>query len=171
MHGALDQTQQQDLLSDSKLSLPLQRATGVHLGVQRPPEAAWSYESDEGRESDAPRPACLRFAAKLFEQLGSFQRRGAAFDADKKEMSRHLHLLPLLDTLTFGSVWARLYSPSNALGWHRDPYPGRCKRSVSVHATLFQPEYGRSCCPRHCLITILRASFWQVFVAGYASSI
>lgn len=121
--AALSAEQQQELLADCMRTIgDPQRASGVHLGQKLPPSAAWSYES--AKSSSSQRPACLDCAAELFHSLGQHHRLGALFEADSREQSSSLKILPVLGKIGFRNVWARLYSESNALGWHRDPYHG-----------------------------------------------
>ena len=116
--------EQRALLEDSLRTMPPVRAGGVHLGSKPPPPAAMSFEVDTA-PSSAVRPACLRVATDLLHSLGTHSRLGSLFAADSRERSSSLHLLPIVQSdLVFQNVWARLYSGSNALGWHRDPYHG-----------------------------------------------
>ena len=119
--AALTLEQQQQLLLDSMHAMPARRASGVHLGNKQPPNSAWCYDN-ESRAAQQRRPLCLDYAQELFGCLGQQHRLGALFEADNREQSRSLHLLPLVGKLTFQNVWARLYLPTDALGWHRDPY-------------------------------------------------
>ena len=119
--AALNLEQQQQLLLDSMNAMTARRASGVHLGNKQPPNSAWCYDN-ESRAAQQRRPLCLDYAQELFGCLGQQHRLGALFEADNREQSRSLHLLPLVGKLTFQNVWARLYLPTDALGWHRDPY-------------------------------------------------
>ena len=119
MKNALNENEQEALLLDCLRAFPLQKANAGKLGGKPAPGFVWSYgyELEPGQE----RPACLDWAQILLERLGQPQHRMLAQDADSRERDPHLHVKPLFCNLTFGRVWARLYTGPNALGWHRDP--------------------------------------------------
>jgi hypothetical protein len=129
---ALDPAEQNTLLQDCLTTLQLNTGAGVQLDGRPSPQSLWSYQTgwlpgqDEqrtggGEVSQSP-PACLESAAQLLDRLA--EPAGGLNDVDAREADPQLHLAPLLGSLVFKRVWARLYAGPTALGWHNDPDTG-----------------------------------------------
>jgi hypothetical protein len=124
MHGALNEQLQRLALADCLQRMTVQHANGGTLGDKPPPTHVWCYGYPQSRldaiRESRHRPACLDIAKVLLLHLGQQQQAQQLREADARERDERLHLVPLLSTLSFRRIWARLYNATTALGWHFD---------------------------------------------------
>lgn len=181
MQGVLSIEEQMQLLDDSLRTMPPQKTSGVKLGMKQPPDTVLDWPTAGVPIAGAPttlggrpqlvQPACLDVAAQLLDRLGGAHCRGALSQADSRE-PEYLRLLPLLGRLVFGSVWARVYTGANALGWHRDPYSGIrgwvCLVNLGADATLAWRHGGQGAMIRRARLTSGDAIFFNGGILEHA---